>query len=246
MNEKIEVQLSPRIQKHCLNRWRDGYHKDAAREAVVQIELALKEKGMVRDKIFGKSLIDSLFTVGGKHKTVKLRVPLGEDLQEQAKHYFSSVFAYYRNYLAHDGSKVDSSIALRILVIASELLDMIDASDLSYTDLGGIEGLLKSEVFEDEYQLLGVLKTCNGYAVLGHDAEGLRETIFENYGALDHHLDAVLELDLVRYIITEFEDYPEYGRYEEGGWLELSNLGKKFIEELEKSIEKIEKSNDKS
>lgn len=236
MSEGIEVQLSPRIQKHCLKLWQDEHYKHAAREAVVQVELALKEKGMVKDGRFGKTLIDSLFTVGGKHKTVKLRVPLGDDLQEQAKNYFSSVFAYYRNYLAHDGSKVDRNSALRILVLASELLDLIDASALSYADLGGIEGLLKSGIFESAYQLLGVLKTCDGYALLGHDADGLRETIFEAYGAWDEHLDAVLELDLVQYIDTEF-DVPDYG-VEEGGWLEVTDLGKRFIEEIEKRKDK--------
>lgn len=231
MSEGIEVQLSPRIQKHCLKLWQDEHYKHAAREAVVQVELALKEKGMVKDGKFGKTLIDSLFTVGGKHKTIKLRVPLGDSLQEQAKSYFASVFSYYRNYLAHDGSKIDKNSALRILVIASELLDLIDASSLSYADLGGIEGLLKTEVFDSEDQLLGVLKTCDGYALLGHQADGLRERIFLNYGALDHNLDAVFELDLVRYTDTEFY-HPDYG-FEEGGWLELTDLGKQFINEIQ-------------
>lgn len=231
MNESIEVQLSPRINKHCLKLWQDDHYKHAAREAVVQVELALKEKGMVKDGKFGKMLIDSLFTIGGKHKTVKLRVPLGDDLQEQARSYFSSVFAYYRNYLAHDGSKVDKNSALRILVVASELLDLIDASSLSYADLGGIEGLLKTEVFDSEDQLLGVLRTCDGYALPGHQADGLRETIFECYGAWDNNLDAVFELDLVRYIDTEFHD-PDWG-IEEGGWLELTDLGKQFVDEIQ-------------
>lgn len=235
MGEGIKVQLSPRIQKHCLKLWQDEHYKNAAREAVVQVELALKEKGMVKDGKSGKSLIDSLLTIGGKHKTVKLRVPLGDDLQKQAKNYFSSVFTYYRNYLAHDGSKVDRNSALRILALASELLDLIDASALSYADLEGIEGLLKSKVFESENQLLGVLKTCDGYAILGHDADGLRETILEAYGAWDEQLDAVFELDLVRYVDTEFETL-DYG-FEEGGWIELTDLGKQFIEEIEKSKE---------
>ena len=230
MSNGIKVQLSPRIEKHCLKLWQDEHYKHAAREAMVQVELALKEKGIVKDGRFGRTLIDSLFTIGGKHKTIKLRAPLGEDLQEQTKHYFASVFAYYRNYTAHDGSKVDENSALRILVVASELLDLLDASALSYTDLGGIDGLLKSEVFDSEDQLLGVLKTCDGYATPGHDAEGLRDTIFLNYGALDHNLDAVFELDLVRYTDKEYFD-PDYG-VEEFGWLELTDLGKEFVEEL--------------
>ncbi|MDM3857792.1 MAG: TIGR02391 family protein [Aphanizomenon gracile PMC649.10] len=232
MSEGIEIQLAPRIEKHCLNLWQDGHYKHAAREAIVQVEIALKDKGLVNDSRFGKTLIDSLFTSGGKHKTIKLRVPLGNELQEQAKQYFGAVFAYYRNYLAHDGSKVDKNSAVRVLVVASELLALIDASSLSYTDLGGIDGLLKAEVFDSEDQLLGVLDTCEDYALLGDDAEGLRESIFYNYGAGENHLDAVLELDLVRYIDTHFHDLD--GFEEEGGWLELTDLGKKFIDEIKK------------
>jgi len=122
--------------------------------------------------------------------------------------------------------------AVRILVIASELLDLIDSSALSYVDLGGIDGLLKAEVFESEDQLLGVLETCDDYALPRHDAERLRERIFAAYGAWDDHLDAVLELNLIRYIDTEFDD-PDYG-IEEGGYLELTELGRQFIEEIEK------------
>lgn len=233
MSESIEVQLSPRIQEHCLKLWQDHYYKHAAREALVQVELALKEKGMVNDRRFGKILIDSLFTVGDKHKTVKLRVPLGDELQEQAKSYFSSVFAYYRNYLAHDGRKIDKNSALRILVIASELLDLIDASSLSYSDLGGIEGLLKAGVFNSKDQLLGVLKTCDGYSLWGHQADGICEAIFERYGALDHSFYAVFELDLIQYIDTVFHD-PDSGFEEEGGLLELTDLGRQFIDEIQR------------
>ena len=231
MSESLEVQLSPRIEKHCLKLWQDNHHKHAAREALVQVELALKEKGMVKDSRFGKTLIDSLFQVNGKYKTIKLRVPLGEALQKQAQNYFSSVFTYYRNYLAHDGSNVDRNSALRVLVVASELLDLIDASYLSYADLGGIDGLLKSGLFDDKEQLLGVLETCDGCALPGHDADWLRERIFYNYGALDPHLDAVFDLELVRYAVMEF--CSEYD-CDEGGWLEVTDLGKEFIKKIKK------------
>lgn len=235
MNENIEIQLSPRIQKHCLKLWQDEYHKHAAREAMVQVEQALKEKGIVKDNRFGKTLIDSLFTVEGKYRTVKLRVPLGDDLQEEAKNYFGSVFAYYRNYLAHDGSKIDKNSALRVLVVASELLDLIDASSLSYADLDGIDGLLK--VFDSEDQLLGVLETCDDYALPYHDVDGLREAIFKEYGAVDQHLDAVFDLDLVRCETVRFYEpdyFPGYDLDEAGGWLNLTDLGRKVIDEIRK------------
>lgn len=86
-------------------------------------------------------------------------------------------------------------------------------------------------LFESEYQLLGVFKTCDDYPLPGHDADGLREIILETYGAWDNHLEAGFELDLVRYIDMEFHE--PYG-IEEGGWLELTDLGRQFIEEIEK------------
>jgi uncharacterized protein (TIGR02391 family) len=232
MCESLKVQLSPRIEKHCLKLWQDEHYKHAAREAMIQVELALKEKGMVINKRFGKTLINSLFTPGQEFKNVKLRVPLSDQLQDQAKDYFGAVFAYYRNYLAHNSSNVDKNTALRVLVIASELLDLIDASSLNYEDLGGLDGLLNSGIFDTEDQLLGILKTCKGYALLDHDASGLRDNLFSEYGISEQQLDAVFELDLVRYIDTEFS----ISEYEvvEGGWLELTEVGKEFLDEINK------------
>ncbi len=71
---------------------------------MVHVEMALKEKGKVEDIQFGAKLIGDLFA--GK-SGVRLRVPLGEELQVQAEQYFKGVFSYYRNYAAHDGSRID-------------------------------------------------------------------------------------------------------------------------------------------
>src|SRR5258706_7161773 len=90
----FEELLSPRIQKHCLPQYNNKHFKDAAREAMVQVELALKEKGLVDEKLFGQALIDSLFTLGTKYQNAKLHVPLGDQLQDKAKALFKSVFAY--------------------------------------------------------------------------------------------------------------------------------------------------------
>src|SRR2546423_10767147 len=44
---RFEKLLAPRIAKNCLPQLQDGYFKDAAREAMVQVEMALREKGKV-------------------------------------------------------------------------------------------------------------------------------------------------------------------------------------------------------
>ena len=65
MNDIIRKLLSPRIEKNCLPLYEDGHFKHAARDSMVQVEMALKEKGKVQDIQFGKRLINNLFA--GKH-----------------------------------------------------------------------------------------------------------------------------------------------------------------------------------
>ena len=137
MDEKFLTLIAPRIEKHCLPLFDAGFFKDSAREALVQVEKAMKEKGKTGTKMYGVRLIKGLFE--GK-KGYIAESSSGEDLQESAKEYFKGVFSYYRNYVAHDGSLVDDKIALRILIVASELLELIESSELKLTDRGGVEG----------------------------------------------------------------------------------------------------------
>jgi hypothetical protein len=67
--------LSPRIQKHCLPLWHDGYFKHAAHEAMIIVEKSLKEKGLTKEsyKKYGQTLITSLFRIGGKENSVRER-----------------------------------------------------------------------------------------------------------------------------------------------------------------------------
>lgn len=99
--------------------------------------------------------------------------------------------------------------------------------------------MLKSEVFDSKEQLLGVLNTCDGYLLPGHQADGLRDTIFLKYGALEQQLDAAFDLELVRYLVryTDTEYFDSDCGVEESGWLELTDLGKEFVDELQKRIE---------
>lgn len=77
----IKKLLAPRITKHCLPQFQGRFFKDAAREAMVQVEMALKEKGKVEGRTFGANLIGNLFS---GEKGVRLRVPLGEEQQTDA------------------------------------------------------------------------------------------------------------------------------------------------------------------
>lgn len=233
METEIEELLSPRIAKHCLPLYSDGHYKHAAHEAMIQVEMALKEKGQVKDKRFGYTLVESLFHIGGKGQYIRLRVPLGQELQAQAEQLFKGAFAYYRNYSAHDGSRIDECQCLRIMILASELLDLVDASSLTFSDIGGVEGLIEAGAFADSEQLLGLLRLLDGYHIVDDAADGLYEVMWEKLGVGELQLVAVIELDLVRYQVTDYVPYPgELYPPDDVGWFTLTDLGERFVKEI--------------
>lgn len=239
----VKALLSPRIAKHCMPLYSDEYFKHAAREAMIQVELALKEKGQVNDRRFGHTLVESLFRVGGKGQHIRLRVPLGQDLQPQAEQLFKGAFAYYRNYSAHDGSKIDQCQCLRIMILASELLDLIDGSSLTFSDIGGVEGLIKAGAFASKEQVLELLGLLDGYHVIDDAVDGLYEDMWEKLGAGELQLQAVIELDLVRYEQTDYAPSPDEVRMawndsspQTVGWFTLTELGEKFFKEIEARV----------
>jgi len=231
---KIELGelLNPRVVKHCMPLYRDEHYKHAALEGMIQVEKALKEKAGEGGDIkgYGVRLATNLL---GKVKGIKLRVPLGEDLQPQAKTLFEGAFAYYRNYAAHDGTKIDQRICLRIMVLASELLDLIDASSLSFADVGGIEGLVKAGAFTDKEELLSLLEFLDGHHLPDEDGAGFYEHLYER-GFRDSQLEAVIELDLVQYQVEDYVPHPYELLHDHSypgtmGWFELTDLGKKAV-----------------
>lgn len=240
----IENLLSPRIRKHCFPRFNDGYYKDAAREAMVQVELALKEKGLVDDHVhYGVNLIKSLFDSNGKQQNIKLRIPLEENLQKHASNYFQSVFSYYRNYVAHDGRKIDDRICVRIMILASELLEMIDASSLSYSDLGGVDGLLRANVFQNKDQILQLFLRLDENYFPDGAIDGFVEEMSEEFGIGYDQIHAAIDLDLIRYQETEYVPdkverdavWREITPPDTMGWFEITALGNKVIQELKEN-----------
>ncbi len=230
MKVNIKTLLHPRIEKHCEKLFDDGHYKQAALEAMIQVELALKEKSGNK-KMFGVNLISSLF---GEGRGIKLRVPFGEELQKQAQSLFRGVFSYYRNYAAHDGSNIDKNSAARIMIVASELLELIGASSLSYRDIGGIKGLMKSGLFTSEESVMNLLKFLNGYTIPNDIVDGFFEDLYEN-GFTDDQMHSVIDLGLVEYITKKYFPTTEEAKNslfipDEVSWFELTNSGKKLME----------------
>ena len=236
MDYQILDLLAPRIEKNCLPLLRDGYFKAVAREAMVQVEKALKEKGkIIGDELYGRDLVREIFSSKpGTKLKVRLRVPLGEDMQKQAGHYFASVFSYYRNYVAHDGSRIDEKIANRILIIASELLELIDASELTLMDLRDIDGLVRVGDFGDAERLRTLLTLLDDYHMLESTYDGLFEDLAQN-GFDESYLEQAFRLNLVEMHSSQCE--APAAHFSSDGvdtieWFQLTDLGRNALEAI--------------
>jgi uncharacterized protein (TIGR02391 family) len=225
MNVNFESLLHSRVLKHCKQLYIDGHYKYAALEAMTQVELALKEKSGVKDK-FGVYLVTNLF---GDGKGIKLRVPFGEEMQKQAETLFKGAFNYYRNYCAHDGNKVDGQTCLRVMVLASELLDLIGASRLSFADVGGIDRLINAGTFPSKDSIISLLHLLDGYTLPDDESDCLDDDLLER-GFTFTHVNALIEVGLVEYVSQEYivpiELLAERDTLPNTiGWFQLAELG---------------------
>ncbi len=232
MPHNFEDLLHPRILKHCKKLVDDDHFKHAAFEAMTQVELALKEKAGLKDK-YGVRLTKALF---GQGNGIKLSIPFGEDLQKQAELLFTGAFSYYRNYAAHDGARIDLTACLRILIVASELLELIGASDISFTDIGGISGLIQTGIFKDEPQIHKLLTFLNDTVFPDHVCDGFYEDLASGRFS-ESQLQAVLDLDLVEYTTRPYMHSKFEGAYdptvpEELGIFELTKQGIAVLNDL--------------
>lgn len=231
MTRNFEDLLHARIIKHCKKLVDDEHFKHAAREAMTQVELALKEKTGVKS-MYGVNLIKKIF---GQGQSIKLRIPFGEELQKEAESLFRGAFSYYRNYAAHDGAKIDRSACLRILIVASELLELIGASDRSFADIGGIRGLIQTGIFKDKSQIHNLLIFLNDQVLPDHVCDGFYEDL-KAKGGSNSQFQAILDLGFVEYLTepytpSEFES--AYDAPEELGIFRLTESGSTFLNELE-------------
>ncbi len=229
----LEEMLHGRILAHCMPLYLDGHFRHAVREAMTQVELAMKEKSGVKDQ-YGVRLVN---TILGKGNGIKLVVPFGPEMQTQAHALFQAAFAYYRNYAAHDGSKIDNQHCLRIMILASELLDLINVSEVSFADIGGANGLIAKGVFASETEVHNLLEFLSEY-VFPEDA---MDRFFEEMaqrGFTETQMKALIDTGLLDYKLEEVEvpqgmrdDYDDPS--EIIGSFCLTALGKHLLRDLE-------------
>jgi hypothetical protein len=188
-----------------------------------QVELTLKEKCGTDKKLFGRNLVEAVF---GSKDDIKLIIPLADDLQEDALELFKGAFRYYRNYTAHEDSKINNVSCIRIMVLASELLDLIGASPISFTEIGGVKGLIKHGIFAEESQITDLLSFLSSQSCPYECFDGLFEDLYER-GYTDHQYQSVLDLGLIEYKCKTM-DYSFPGKpvdLDTFGWFELTPMG---------------------
>ena len=231
----LDKLLHQRIITKCKSLYENGHYPQAAFESMKQVELALKEKTETEDgkKLFGSRLVNQLF---GSKKGIKLNVSLGDEMQKQAKLLFEGAFSYYRNYAAHDGNKIDGIICFRIMILASELLDIIGASVINFKEIGGVKGLIEQKIFENEMQLYKLLSILSSQIFPDETFDGMFEELAES-GFSDQHYQAVFDLGLVEYH-EDLSDHNVHGETINSdifGWFELTSEGRKILAQIQNS-----------
>jgi uncharacterized protein (TIGR02391 family) len=222
---ELDTILHQRIIDKCMSLYKDGYFTCAALESMKQVELALKEKSRTGEKLFGTRLIETLL---GSKDGIKLTIPLGDELTDKAELLFKGAFGYYRNYAAHDGSKINKVICIRIMVLASELLDLIGASSISFTEIGGVKGLIKHGIFAEESQITDLLSFISSQACPDDCFDGLFEDLYER-GYTDHQFQSVFDLGLIEYKEMDHNIINKPPNLETLGWFELTPIGQKVL-----------------
>ena len=216
--------LHERIISSCLPLYENNHYKHAAHEAMTIIERTLKDKTGVDIKS-AVGLAKNLF---GGEKDLKLSVPFGDDLQGAASRLFQGAFSYYRNYTAHDGTSINSEQCLRILILASELLDLVVASRFDYRPL---RKLIDTGVFRNDESAIKLLKLLDGYTTIKDVYDGLFELLAKN-GFSSEQMESLIEIGLLALEPTEvnilavFED--ELGG-QEFECFRLSAIGKGIL-----------------
>lgn len=230
IESSIKILLHTRIIESCEKIFSDGHYDSAASKSLKEVEIALKEKGNFDNKLFGIRLIKKAF---GNGNNVRLKIPFMGVTQESAVAYFKGVFQYYRNYLAHDGREITEDICLKILILASDLLNLIGSSQITLADIGNIESVLAKYGFENRERFSELLELLSTQMFPKEAFDGMFEQLAKS-GFSDEQYDIVFELDLVEYksnVVNHSmsDDDPDWDVL---GWLELTDLGKEVLKKL--------------
>lgn len=174
--------------------------------------------------------------VFGGFRGLHLAVPAGPEYQRHAQNLFDGAFGYYRNYGAHEGDRIDKRTCVRILALASELLDLLAASERSLPSIKGVEGLVETGLFgsTDEF------RRCLEFYEHGHDCTG---EVFDGYwedlalaGISEEQERLLWDLGLVE-THRPFLEKGACDFYDHIELIELSTFGKSLLEEAKQDAD---------
>jgi uncharacterized protein (TIGR02391 family) len=239
MTLEYELLLHPRVARSCKELYQNGHFKQVVQEAMNQVDKALQEKtGGPKQRKYGVNLFRSVLGPGSKG--IKLRVPFGEQMQTEAERLFISVFQYYRNYSVHDGALIDRTGCLRAMILASELLFLVDASLKNLDDVGGTKGLVDAGIFDSEKQLLMGL---HEWAAPEDSFVDLFVSSFYDEGYTEEQVEALIDLGLVEN--HSGPRVPNKGEIKSGEilsdrieWFSLTEYGKKVCSGIRDHLHK--------
>jgi uncharacterized protein (TIGR02391 family) len=220
----LDTILHQRIIDKCMPLYKDGHFTSAARESMIQVEVALKEKSGFGKKPSGRNLAKVVF---GSGQNIHLIIPLADKLQEDALELFTGAFGYYRNYTAHEDCKINNVSCIRIMVLASELLGLIGASSISFTEIGGVKGLIEKGIFAKESQITDLLSFLSSEACPDDCFDGLFEDLALR-GYTDNQFQSVFDLGLIVYKETD-QIINKPSDVETLGWFELTLMGQTVL-----------------
>ena len=193
MQIDIRTYLNPKINHHCLLLFENKHFTECAHTAMKQVEINLNKKVGINRFAFAVTTINKMFSSG---KGVLLRVPLGKNQQENAKLLFKGAFQYYRNYTAHNQEHIDDKIALRVMVLASELLDLLDCCTLDLEELGGVDEIINIFQIQNKNRLNQLLTFIDGQYIIEDISDGLFEDLASNGFSYEQY-EKLFELNLV-------------------------------------------------
>ncbi len=223
--------LHPRLAGDCLTLYQNAHYKHAALEAMQTVEGALREKGVAPARAFGVRLVRATL---GRSQHIMLSLELGQELQDAALKMFEGAFSFYRNYAAHEGARIDDRVALRVMMLASELLDLLGASRRSFTALGGLDGLLKHGFFKTRQDVANCLRFLGGSWYSDIALDGWLEDQAEA-GVDDLQIEVAFDLDLV--MATETIRHGDDGVSEIITTIELTDLGQQVLHQAEATLD---------
>jgi len=217
----LEEILHPRIKESSLEIFNIEDYNASVTQAFKVVEEYLREKGKITNNLVGKALMSSIFRKENKPK-IKLSLPFDlKEAQPKAVKYFESVFEFYRNYFAHNTSKIKNENAIRYLCIASDLMYLLDESFIPMSGIDQIDKLIDYDIFPDTKSFIEAIEYIDGQHIVGDDPSSLYEdgTIsqeqYEFIGGLGiffyHHLE-YYEKEIDYYVDTDYFELTEEGQ----------------------------------